>query len=282
MKTDVVLVCLAVLFTSVAIAQEPASNLAQREETEKGLTPQEQYAPYPSPDSGYVTDIADLLSIEEEEQIEHWLWQTEESTLVEMAVVTIGSIKDYPGTNNESIEAFARGLFNKYGIGNLPKNNGVLLLIAKNDREARIELGEFYGRSRDADASRIIEQTIIPKFKKEQYSQGVVLGVKALMNEFAGVRIRSIAIEWMLLIGLAITFVILCFVAFSLFKNGKRGWGWVCVGLLIVIFLAIVKLLYTGLEKYHDLRSSDSWSSGGFGGGFGGGSSGGGGATGSW
>ena len=47
----------------------------------------------------------------------------------------------YLETPNESIEAFATALFNTYGIGNMPKNNGVLLLVAVRDRKARIELG---------------------------------------------------------------------------------------------------------------------------------------------
>ena len=284
MKTDFALACLIILLTSVAVAQEPVENAPQSAETQRGLNPQKQYAPYPTPDSGYVTDIADLLSPAEEEQIEHWLWHTEESSLVEIAVVTMGSIRDYPRTDNRSIEAFSRGLFDKYGVGNLPKNDGVLLLVVKNDRETRIELGGFYGRSRDSDASRIIQETIIPNFKRQEYGQGIVLGVKALMQEFAGVRTRS-STNWMQLSGLAIAFVMISLLAFSLFKNGKRGWGWVCVGLLVIVLLAIFRLMFTivrSLPESDGLGSSDSWSAGGFGGGFGGGSSGGGGATGSW
>jgi len=58
------------------------------------------YAPFPTPDSGYVTDLANLLTQNQEEEIEQWLWHVEETSGVEIAVVTINSISDYPGTPN--------------------------------------------------------------------------------------------------------------------------------------------------------------------------------------
>lgn len=237
---------------------------------------EKKYDPYPKPDSGYVTDLAGLLTPDEEEKIEVWLWQVESKTNVEIAVVTIDSIEDFPG-GGTSIESFAQGLFDKYGIGNLPKNDGVLLLVARNDRKARIELGAYYGQSRDGDANRIMQNTIVPQFKKGNYSKGITNGVKDLVYEFAGCRI---GVPWGL-IGLIAAVPILILIAYSLFKNGKTGWGWVTVGLIIVIILAIIRIVFSILNHMPS-SSSSTWSSGGFGGGFGGGSSGGGGATGSW
>ena len=74
--------------------------------------PVKDYAPYPQPDHGYVTDIADVLTAEEEERLEQWLIQTEQGTKTEIIVVTIRSLNDYPGSSNRSIEEFAKGLFN--------------------------------------------------------------------------------------------------------------------------------------------------------------------------
>lgn len=235
------------------------------------------YTPYPKPDSGYVSDYADLLTKDEEERIEVWLWQVESKTNVEMAVVTIHSIRDYPGTDNSSIESFAKGLFNKYGIGNMPKNDGMLLLIAKGDRKARIELGAHYGHARDADAQKIMDKIIIPNFKNERYGKGIMNGVKAMSEEFARCRI---GIPWGLLTMIGAV-PVLILIAFSLFRNGKRGWGWVVVGIIFVLLLAIIKTVFT-IMKHMPSGDSSGWSSGGFGGGFGGGFSGGGGATGSW
>lgn len=244
---------------------------------EQGLAPGGDYGPYPEPDSGYVTDLAGLLNQDEQEQIERWLWQVEAKTGVEIAVVLIRSMSDYPDSANGSIEAFATELFNRYGIGNQPKNDGVLLLVAKNDRVARIELGAGYGRSRDADAVQIMEGRIIPQFKKERYAEGVTEGVKGIMKEFAGVRI---GVNWTLIVLLA-AIPVVAVIAYSLFRSGKRGWGWVCVGLVVILVLAAARTVHAIVSSLPE-GSSDSWSSGGFGGGFGGGSSGGGGATGSW
>jgi len=235
------------------------------------------YHPFPAPDSGYVTDIADLLSTDEEERLERWLWQTESRTGVEIAVVTIGSVRDYPGTPNRSIESFATALFNAYGIGNRPANNGILLLIAKDDRDLRIELGAGYPLSRNTDAKRIIDNVIVPRFRTGNYAEGVTEGIRALMLDFAGVRT---GINWSLII-LAVAALIGVLIAISLFRQGKRGWGWVTVGVIVVLLLAIWRLLAT-ISRHMPIGSSSGWSPGGFGGGFGGGFSGGGGASGHW
>lgn len=237
---------------------------------------QKDYAPFPQPGAGYVTDIGNALTDDEEERIERWLWQVESKTGVEVIVVILNSIRDYPNTLNSSIESFATALFNKYGIGNMPKNDGVLLLVALKDRKARIELGACYGHSRDADAQRIMNRVIIPRFKKADYVGGITEGTRAICTEFARVRI---GLPWRLII-LLVAIPLVGLVAFSLFKNGKRGWGWVFVGLLIILVLAAIAIIITTL-KHLPRSSSSSWSSGGMGG-FGGGSSGGGGATGSW
>ena len=235
------------------------------------------YAPFPAPDSGYVTDLADLLSSNEEERIERLLWQTESQTKVEIAVVTINSMADYPGVHAKSIEEFARQLFDTYGIGNKPANNGVLLLVAARDRKVRIELGAGYGHARDTDANAIVSRNILPAFRSGDYARGISAGVDAIMREFAGAFILN-----PVHIGITVACVIaLVLIIVSLFRNGKRGWGWIAVGILIVLLLVVLRIVVTILENMPRGHSS-GWSAGGSGGGFGGGFSGGGGATGSW
>jgi uncharacterized protein len=237
---------------------------------------QEDYDPFPNPDTGYVSDHAYLLGTEKEEKIEHWLWQIESKTGVEIIVVTIGSIEDYPGTPNRNIEQFATALFDTYGIGNMPGNDGVLLLVAAGDRQARIELGAGYGRSRDGDSRRIMNQVIIPEFKKADYAAGITGGVKAIALEFAHARI---GINWPLVL-LSAAVPILILIIISLFVSGKRGWGWICIGLLLVVLMLLFYVIRQA-SRHRPSSGSSSWSSGGMGG-FGGGFSGGGGATGSW
>jgi len=202
------------------------------------------------------------------------LWQVEIKTKVEIIVVTINALADYPDVKATSIEAFARELFNAYGIGNKPANNGVLLLVAFKDRKARIELGAGYGHQRDADAEHIMNTVIVPCFRNEAYSEGITRGVEALISEFSGMYL----INKMYIFASVIGIIALLVTAISLFRNGKRGWGWIVVGLLIVAVLVLFRIMLITLKNR---VASGGWSPGGHGG-FGGGFSGGGGATGSW
>jgi uncharacterized protein len=227
------------------------------------------YYPYPQPDAGYVTDHANLLTDDEELRLERWLLQTEENSGVEIIVVTIEAMSDYDGTNNYSIESFATSLFNTYGIGNMPKNDGVLLLVSRDDRKARIELGKHYGRYRDDNAMRIMQEVIIPEFKRNDYAAGITDGTEAVIEEFAGMRVTfPWDIVWVALAALSFLLI-----GISCIKNGKRGWGYVFVGLAVILILLALYLLRVSLEQSNTAGGS---------GGFGGGSSGGGGATGSW
>jgi uncharacterized protein len=224
---------------------------------------------YPKPDAGYVTDLAGVLSDAQEERIEQWLLRVETKSRTEIIVVTI------PTTGGATIESYATGLFNAWGIGNMPKNDGILLLIAVGDRRARIELGDGHPVSRDAEANRIMEGTILPRFRSGDYPGGITRGVKAIVNEFTTTRI---GVPWRLLL-IPAALIACVLIAVSLFRSGKRGWGWVFVGLALVLLALLLRIL---VEMLRMRRSrSRGWRAGGLGG-FGGGFSRGRGATGSW
>lgn len=243
---------------------------------QQGIAASKDYSPYPQPDSGYVTDHANLLTDSEELQLERWLLQVEEKSNVEIIIVTIESLSTYRKTKKRTVETFATGLFNAYGIGNMPKNDGLLLLVSRYDRKARIELGKYYGQSRNQDAMDIMQSVIIPEFKRHNYGAGITKGTEALIQEFSGMRVTF---PWHI-VRLAIAAVLCLLIGLSCFKNGKRGWGYVFVGIAIILFLSALYFLREVNRNSNSSRGS-SGSPGGSGG-FGGGSSGGGGATGSW
>jgi uncharacterized protein len=243
------------------------------------------YAPFPRPDAGYVTDTVGLLTREQEQQLESQLLETEKRSGVEIIVVTIRSMRDYPGTPNLSIEEFAQALFRAYGVGNMPKNNGILLLVVSQDRKAKIELGAGYDDARDKDADHIMERKIVPRFRQGRYAEGIAGGVQALIREFGGTASVPRWVFW----AIAGTIPFLILVAISLFRNGKRGWGWVVLGLTLILVLALIWLIRRVTETASDRGGNASGGLGGYAGGapgglggFGGGFSGGGGATGSW
>ena len=215
------LVLFAILIPGICYSQNNSRESSDSEMGPNWEHSLEDYWPFPNPDAGYVSDHANILGRDKEEEVERWLWQIESKTGVEIIVMTIYSIDDFAGTPNENIEAFATALFDTYGIGNMPKNDGVLLLVAVSDRKARIELGAGYGRSRDADSRRIMNNIITPKFKNADYAGGITAGVKAMALEFAQARI---GLNWPLIILLAAV-PILGLIAISLFMSGKHGWA---------------------------------------------------------
>jgi uncharacterized protein len=135
---------------------------------------------FPDP-QGYVNDFAGLLSAESRAQLESQLARLEQDTTAQVAVVTIKSLE------GSTIEDYASRLFEKWGIGKKGKENGVLFLVAKDERKLRIEVG--YGLEAiitDSRAGRIRDNDILPSFKKGDYENGIIAGVTAIETYVRG------------------------------------------------------------------------------------------------
>lgn len=145
---------------------------------------------YPQERDRYINDFADIITTADETRIRMLLEDLEERSDVEGTVVTVGSIEDY-GVSHPDIETFARELFDGWGIGSASTNDGVLFLVALEDRALRIELGEQYRGEYDVALSRIIDEVIIPEFQADQYSLGIVRGVEATIERIIGPRERA-------------------------------------------------------------------------------------------
>lgn len=89
----------------------------------------------PGKPAGYVNDYAGLLSSGQKSALNDQLTAFEKETSNEISVVTIASLE------GDTIENYAEKLFQEWGIGKADKDNGVLLLVARDDREVRIEVG---------------------------------------------------------------------------------------------------------------------------------------------
>ncbi len=141
---------------------------------------------YPQPRDNYVNDFANVLSADAEAYIRTQLEAVEARANIEMSVATIDSISEYDRTAR-TFEAFATGLFNTWGIGDAARGDGILLLVAVEDRDVRVELGEGYADAQDNDAQDILEENILPAFRRGDFQTGIVNGTHALINEFTGV-----------------------------------------------------------------------------------------------
>ncbi|OHY78949.1 methanol dehydrogenase [Marinobacter sp. AC-23] len=131
--------------------------------------------------SGRVVDKADLLSPTTETQITQMLQAHEQGTTEQVVVVTVPDLQGY------AIEDYGYQLGRHWGIGQKGEDNGALLIVAKEERKIRIEVGYgLEGRLTDAASSTIINQIMTPAFKQGQFEQGVVNGAAAMVQVLGG------------------------------------------------------------------------------------------------
>lgn len=136
---------------------------------------------FPEKQNYHINDYAGLLSAAEEEKLDAQLKAVQIESEVQVQIVTIPSIRHY-GYLGQA-DSFATELFNRWGIGNATLSNGVLLLISKEDRYIRIELGNGYGRDYDDVSTSIIAKEIAPFFKHNEFYNGIQAGINAILAE---------------------------------------------------------------------------------------------------
>ena len=128
-----------------------------------------------------VTDLGDVLTPQTEQALELSLAAHEDSTSNQVAVLTV------PSLEGESVERYASRVFNAWGLGQAETDNGVLVLIARDEREMRIEVGYgLEGRLTDLRAGRIIRTSFVPSFRDGDYDAGTLAGVGAILGVLDG------------------------------------------------------------------------------------------------
>lgn len=218
-----------------------------------------------------VNDFAEVLAPQRKAQLEEKLLRYNDTTSTEIAVVIVKTI------NDEDPNLYAAELGEEWGVGRKGKDNGLVFLVAVDDRKMAIQNGYgLEGTLTDLETKLIIEDYVIPEFKKGDYYAGIDEGtdqiIKLLAGEFEGKPNRK--------------------------SKGKR-FPWVAIVIFGIIVMMSLRKKGGGGRGSGGYRggggywiggfgggSSFGGSSGGFGGGgfggFGGGSFGGGGASGSW
>ncbi len=197
---------------------------------------------YPIPKEGMlVNDFSGILSSGQIQTLNAQLADFEKRTTIEFAVVTVSSLQGF------SIEEFSLGLANAWGVGKKDKNNGVILLVAPNERKVRIEVGlGLEQQLSDNAASDIIQNTILPAFKSGNMGLGIINGVGAVIKTLApingastnsNVRLRVIdpnraqrekeqnrlAIAVLIFFGVAVSGFVLSFILSSILSTKKEN-----------------------------------------------------------
>jgi len=144
---------------------------------------------FPEP-RGYVNDFAGVLDDSSIRQMEGLISALQRKTGAEIAVVTVESISPYA-----SIEQYSVELAQEWGIGEEGKDNGVLILLAMEERTFRIEIGYgIEGIIPDGLAGAIMDESMLPEFRDGNFGAGMLKGVQAvagIISEDAGVELGS-------------------------------------------------------------------------------------------
>lgn len=247
--------------------------------------------------TGFVNDYTNTLNTEQKSVLETQLSNLKLQTQNEIAIVLV------PNLEGDYIEHYAVKLFEKWGIGDKEKDRGLLLLIALEERELKIEVG--YGLEEfitDSEASLIINNYIVPEFKKGNFYAGIQAGIDQIIGQIL-TNDSSIAVTnpESPYVGYIFYFIYGAVFILTIVKGWWLGgvlgfiiglllhshFGTMPLKILFILFCVFMGLLLDFLlSKYRimggHIGGGGRGSSGSGFGGFGGGMSGGGGASGRW
>lgn len=217
--------------------------------------------------SGRVVDQAEFFS--DSERIEARLAELEETTGVQMAVLTVDQLDGAP------VEDFAIRVAETWELGSAERDDGLLMVISRQERALRLEVG--YGledRITDAHARRILDRLVTPAFRAGDFDDGVLSAIEAVGSLLQGMEVQQLADETgspgiPCIVPLVLGWFVFVLV-FRMIARRRRGKAWSSNG-------GWLPPIIIGSGSG---RSSGGWSGGGFSGG--GGSFGGGGASGGW
>ncbi len=235
--------------------------------------------------TGRVVDDAHIIPPAARQTVETKSKELEEKSGIQLVVATVPSLQD------TDIETFANGLFRFWKLGEAKVNNGVLFLIAPNERKMRIEVGYgLEGTLTDALSKVIIATAVTPKFKTGDFGAGIERGVDGIVEVLSGdsaewekrVKVRAEHQEpGFDEIVPFIIFLLFMFVFFSMLANARGGGRRIYRGGRgPIIYFPPSNDSWSGGSSWGG--GGSSWGDGGGGFSGGGGSSGGGGASGDW
>ncbi len=166
---------LAIAVTLAFVAMAPAGFAQTAAEPE--VTPETETGPaLPSPISETMSDFADVLDAAAEGRIAGLLAAVRAETGVHMVVVTLPTIEAYGGQGMR-LDAYAKALFNAWGIGDGDRNDGILMLVVSDAREVRIALGAGYDAVYDGRAARVLSTAVLPELREGRMAQGIAAGI---------------------------------------------------------------------------------------------------------
>ncbi len=248
----------------------------------------------PAPAQGeWIVDGANLIAESDRATIRSACASLHASHQTPLMVVTVTSMASC-GRAGWTIEQFGAGLFDSWGTARDHWAQGILIVVSRDDRKARIECGRAWGGRLNAETNAVMQRTLVPQFKSNRHGAGLAAAVLELARAVLRVPVTSGAVP-----GPVGGTTHMPDAVHHSYNRRTSLFGALPVLVIVIIVVAIVKIFFRGLgggswhgsrwhRRHHGFSSGPSWGSsrsssfGGGGGRRGGGFSGGGGASGSW
>lgn len=134
---------------------------------------------YPTRTDPGVNDFANIIDSITEKRIVDKLAAINSDHDTEVVVVTLSSLQFY--AQDSTIAAYGEGLFNTWGIGDAEANNGILLIVFRDDRELRIQVGAGYDAAQQDRIDAVLQSDLLPFFRDDNFAAGIEAGVDGLL-----------------------------------------------------------------------------------------------------
>lgn len=135
---------------------------------------------FPDANTTAVNDFADMLPGDAETRITEILDTLEQDTGADATIVTLSSVRFY--AQDMSVADYATALFNEWGIGDVEDGNGVLLIVFRDDKELRLEIGEGFDNAAQTRAKDVVDDDIIPLFAQGDMVGGIEAGANGIAD----------------------------------------------------------------------------------------------------
>jgi uncharacterized protein len=201
--------------------------------------------------TGRVVDGAGILSAETRALLTRELADLEAKTTRQLVVVTVNSL------DGHSIEDYGVRLGRAWQIGQKDKNNGVLLIVAPNERKVRIEVGYgLEGEFTDAVSKLIIEQRIVPNFRQNNMTGGIVAGTEEIIQVLSGnaadlkrraarthsafyAHVMSFVVDGVVSIAGAAAWILIVFLIGTIFSLLSLAWLRLCLPVIVNVGIGL-------------------------------------------
>jgi uncharacterized protein len=192
MPRFLILCSIFVLFLEPAFGQQEPFFFAKKDSGKKFLPDSSQYAvyfgdlhlknqkiPYPLVPKGWTNDFEHILFQTQIDQLDSIIKQFEKTTSIEIAIATLDSSYAPEYNFDHTVTALGR----IWGVGKKDKNNGIIIGFSAGSRKIRISNGDaIASRLSDSDTKRIIDEIMIPEFKKGEYFDGLKRGILEIIS----------------------------------------------------------------------------------------------------